>query len=120
MSRPPAKKPTPEPAAKQHSWAIYRLKGTPGNVEAPDKETAIQRAIEEFSVAPELRKQLLACRRAWQRRMMARAPQTVSRNRREVVCAMLATAPDQMEVECPITLLRSATCRAPKSFLPRR
>jgi hypothetical protein len=34
-----------------------------GNVEAPDEETAIKRAIEEFSVAPELQKRLLARRR---------------------------------------------------------
>jgi hypothetical protein len=47
--------------------AIYRLKGVPakllGNVEAPDEETAIKRAIEEFHVAPELQKRLLARRR---------------------------------------------------------
>ena len=34
-----------------------------GNVEAPDEETAIKRAIEEFHVAPELQKRLLARRR---------------------------------------------------------
>jgi hypothetical protein len=68
MSRPP-KPPAPEPAAaKLPSWAIHRLKGTPakllGNVEAPDEETAIKRAIEEFNVAPELQKRLLARRRS--------------------------------------------------------
>jgi hypothetical protein len=57
MSRPPAKKPTTEPRAaeaQQFSWAIYRLKGTPakllGNVEAPDEQTAINRAIDEFNI----------------------------------------------------------------------
>jgi hypothetical protein len=39
--------------------AIYRLKGVPakllGNVEAPDEETAIKRAIEEFHVAQSCR-----------------------------------------------------------------
>ena len=57
----------PDAPAKLHSWAIYRLKGTPakllGNVEAPNEESAIKRAIEEFSVAPELQKRLLARRR---------------------------------------------------------
>jgi hypothetical protein len=66
MSRPP-KKQAPEAATKMHSWAIYRLKGTPakllGNVEAPDEESAIKKAIEEFNVAPQLQKRLLAQRR---------------------------------------------------------
>jgi hypothetical protein len=60
MSRPP-KKPTP-----QYRWAIYHITGTPakllGYVEAPDEESAIKQAIEEFNVAPELRKRLLAQR----------------------------------------------------------
>jgi hypothetical protein len=71
MSRPP-KKQTLEPLAaadqQQHRWAIYRLTGTPakllGYVEAPDEGSAIQQAIEEFNVAPELQQRLLAQRRA--------------------------------------------------------
>jgi hypothetical protein len=60
---------SPEPTpAKQFSWAIYRLKGTPakllGHVEAPSEESAIKRAIEEFNVPPELQKRLLARRGA--------------------------------------------------------
>ena len=51
-----------------HSWAIYRLKGTPaalfGHVEAPDAETAIKKAIDEFAINPALHKRLLAQRRA--------------------------------------------------------
>jgi len=69
MSRPPQKQ-APEPAAtaKQYSWAIYRLTGTPakllGHVEAPDEQSAIKQAIEEFGVTnPQLQKQLLAQRR---------------------------------------------------------
>jgi hypothetical protein len=64
MSRPPKQ---PAPAGKQYSWAIYRLKGTPakllGNVEAPDEESAIEKAIEEFKITRELQKRLLAQRR---------------------------------------------------------
>jgi hypothetical protein len=70
MSRPP-KQPAPEPTAagKQFSWAIYRLNGTPakllGNVEAPDKESAIKRANVEFAVTnPQHQRKLLARRRA--------------------------------------------------------
>jgi hypothetical protein len=55
------------PAAKQPTWSIYHIKGTPaaflGHVEAPDEETAIKRAIEEFQIRPELQKRLLAQRR---------------------------------------------------------
>jgi hypothetical protein len=54
---------------KQHRWAIYRLKGTPaallGYVEAPDEESAIKQAIEEFGISnPQLQKRLLAQRRS--------------------------------------------------------
>jgi len=54
-------------AAKLPTWSIYHIKGTPaaflGHVEAPDEETAIKRAIEEFQIRPELQKRLLAQRR---------------------------------------------------------
>jgi hypothetical protein len=69
MSRPP-KNQAPDATAppRQHRWAIYHIKGTPakllGHVEAPDEESAIKKAIEEFNVAPEFQKRLLAQRRA--------------------------------------------------------
>jgi hypothetical protein len=54
MKRPSAKQPSP-PATKPNRWNIYHIKGTPavllGHVEAPDEESAIKRAIEEFAVA---------------------------------------------------------------------
>jgi hypothetical protein len=56
MSRPPSKKQAPEAAApaKMRSWAIYKLGSTPakplGHVDAPDEESAIKQAIEEFSI----------------------------------------------------------------------
>ena len=59
-------KPSP-PASKPHRWDIYHIKGTPaallGHVEAPDEESAIKRAIEEFKISPALQKRLLAQRR---------------------------------------------------------
>jgi hypothetical protein len=69
MKRPPAKTPSPPsaPAGKQYTWSIYHIKGTPaallGRVEAPDEQTAIKKAIEEFEIAPALQKRLLAQRR---------------------------------------------------------
>ena len=67
MKRPSASKPSP-PASKPHRWDIYHIKGTPavllGHVEAPDEESAIKRAIEEFKISPALQKRLLAQRRA--------------------------------------------------------
>jgi hypothetical protein len=63
----PAKQPYP-PASKSNKWNIYHIKGTPavllGQVEAPDEESAIKRAIEEFKISPALQKRLLAQRRA--------------------------------------------------------
>jgi hypothetical protein len=48
-------------------WSIYHIKGTPaallGRVEAPDEETAIRKAIDEFGIEPALQKRLLAHRR---------------------------------------------------------
>jgi hypothetical protein len=69
MKRPPTKKQSPPsaPAGKQYTWNIYHIKGTPaallGRVEAPDEETAIKKAIDEFAVSPALQKRLLARRR---------------------------------------------------------
>ena len=51
----PAKQPS-QPASKPNKWNIYHIKGTPavllGQVEAPDEESAIKRAIEEFKISP--------------------------------------------------------------------
>jgi hypothetical protein len=71
MSRTPSKKTAVENAAspKTHSWAIYRLKGTPaallGHVEAPDAEAAIKKGIEAFKIDPAFHKRLIAQRRGW-------------------------------------------------------
>ena len=54
------------PAGKRYTWNIYHIKGTPaallGRVEAPDEETAIRKAIDEFGINPALQKRLLAQR----------------------------------------------------------
>jgi hypothetical protein len=69
MKRPPAKKQSSPSASagKQYTWSIYHIKGTPaallGRVEAPDEETAIRKAIDEFGISPALQKRLLAQRR---------------------------------------------------------
>jgi hypothetical protein len=46
---------------------IYHIKGTPavllGHVKAPDEESAIKRAIEEFKISPASQKRLLSQRR---------------------------------------------------------
>jgi hypothetical protein len=63
----PTKQPS-QPASKSSKWNIYHIKGTPavllGQVEAPDEETAIKRAIEEFEISPTIQRRLLAQRRA--------------------------------------------------------
>jgi hypothetical protein len=69
MKRPPAKEQSPlsAPAGKQYTWIIYHIKGTAaallGRVEAPDEETAIRKAIDQFEIDPVLQKRLLAQRR---------------------------------------------------------
>ena len=53
-------------AQQNHSWAVYHIRGTPakliGIIDAPDKETAIKRAIEEYNVPPNERGRLMARR----------------------------------------------------------
>jgi 1,2-phenylacetyl-CoA epoxidase PaaB subunit len=52
---------------KQHRWRITRIKGTPaadvGSVYAPDAETAIKRAIEEFEIRDREQQKRLVARR---------------------------------------------------------
>jgi hypothetical protein len=52
---------------KEFSWDIYRLRGTPavyiGSVNAPDENSAIKKAIEEFQITDtEQQKRLVAQR----------------------------------------------------------
>jgi len=53
-------------AQQNHSWAVYHIRGTPakliGIIDAPDKETAIKTAIEEYNVPPNERGRLMARR----------------------------------------------------------
>jgi len=50
-----------------HTWAISRIKGTPaveiGWVDAPDAESAIKKAIDQYNITdPEQQKRLVARR----------------------------------------------------------
>jgi hypothetical protein len=56
-----------KPATRQeHRWRIVRIKNTPaallGHVYAPDEESALAKAIDEFEVQPAWRNRLLAIR----------------------------------------------------------
>jgi hypothetical protein len=51
-----------------HSWGVYHIRGTPAQFiglvdEAPDEQSAIKRAIEEFKVPENQRGRLIAQRR---------------------------------------------------------
>jgi hypothetical protein len=55
-------------SATEPTWYVYRLRHTPatfvGVVEAPDAETAIKKAIEQFNITdPQQQKRLVAQRR---------------------------------------------------------
>jgi hypothetical protein len=53
-------------APTEHRWRIVRIKNIPaallGHVYAPDEQTALAKAIEEFEVQPAWRNRLLAIR----------------------------------------------------------
>jgi hypothetical protein len=60
-----AKRPTKQ---QTHSWAIYRISGSPAKLlgivyNQPDQRSAIKAAIEEFKVPPNLHNRLIAQQR---------------------------------------------------------
>ena len=51
--------------AKQYTWSIYVIRAKAkyiGQVKAPDRKTAIERAIEKFQLSPEQQKRIFAAR----------------------------------------------------------
>jgi hypothetical protein len=59
------KRPTKQ---ETHSWAVYHIRGTPARFislvhDAPDEQSAIEKAIEEFKVQAGQRGRLIAQRR---------------------------------------------------------
>jgi hypothetical protein len=61
--RRPTKQQQPQP--RGHSWSVYHVKGTPAKFvgiidNAPDEQTAIARAIEEYQVPPNACGRLIA------------------------------------------------------------
>ena len=56
------------PAKQTHSWAVYHIRGTPAQFigivyDAPDEQSAIKKAIEEFRIPANQRARLVAQRR---------------------------------------------------------
>lgn len=51
--------------AQQYTWSIYIVRAKAkyiGQVKAPDRKTAIERAKEEFQLSPEQQKRIIAQR----------------------------------------------------------
>jgi hypothetical protein len=56
-----------KPTKQTHSWAVYRLKGTPAKLvgigdDQPDEAAAIEQAIKKYDLPPNERGRLLAQR----------------------------------------------------------